>query len=132
MGRFHFTRRSLFGMDTRAANLLELPRLGKKLPEFLSIQEIDDLKKAVDVSKNEGHRNRAIIETLYSCGLRVSELINLQITNIYFEEEFIRVIGKGNKERLVPTSPYFIKELGFAKYFYHNWNYIIKINLYTS
>jgi integrase/recombinase XerD len=91
--------------------LLELPRLGRKLPEFLSIEEIDELKKAVDVSKNEGHRNRAIIETLYSCGLRVSELINLLITNIYYEEEFIRIIGKGNKERLVPISPYFKKEL---------------------
>lgn len=93
--------------------LLELPRLGRKLPEFLSTDEIDELKQAVDVSKNEGHRNRAIIETLYSCGLRVSELINLQITNIYYEEGFIRVIGKGNKERLVPISPYFIKELSF-------------------
>ncbi len=91
--------------------LLELPKLGKKLPEFLSIEEIDELKKAVDVSKNEGHRNRAIIETLYSCGLRVSELINIQITNIYFDEGFIRVIGKGNKERLVPISPYFEKEI---------------------
>jgi len=93
--------------------LLELPRLGRKLPEFLSIEEIDNLKKAVDVSKNEGHRNRAIIETLYSCGLRVTELINLKITNIYYEDEFIRVIGKGNKERLVPISPYFVKELSF-------------------
>jgi integrase/recombinase XerD len=93
--------------------LLELPRLGRKLPEFLSIEEIDALKQAVDVSKKEGHRNRAIIETLYSCGLRVSELINLKITNIYYEDEFIRVIGKGNKERLVPISPYFVKELAF-------------------
>lgn len=91
--------------------LLELPRLGKKLPEFLSIEEIDELKNAVDVSKNEGHRNRAIIETLYSCGLRVSELINMKITNIYFEEEYIRIIGKGNKERLVPISPIFKKEI---------------------
>jgi integrase/recombinase XerD len=91
--------------------LLELPRLGKKLPEFLSIEEIDELKNAVDVSKNEGHRNRAIIETLYSCGLRVSELINMKITNIYFEEEYIRIIGKGNKERLVPISPMFKKEI---------------------
>ncbi|MGV6861181.1 MAG: site-specific tyrosine recombinase XerD [Putridiphycobacter sp.] len=93
--------------------LLELPKLGKKLPEFLTIEEIDALKNAVDVSKNEGHRNRAIIETLYSCGLRVSELINIQITNIYFDEGFIRVIGKGNKERLVPVSPYFKKEIGY-------------------
>ncbi|MEZ4924228.1 MAG: site-specific integrase [Crocinitomicaceae bacterium] len=86
------------------SELLELPKIGKKLPEVLSIEEIDGLKNAVDMSKKEGHRNRAIIETLYSCGLRVSELINLKITNIYREEGFIRVIGKGNKERLVPLS----------------------------
>ena len=91
--------------------LLELPRLGRKLPEVLSIQEVDALKGAVDLSKNEGHRNKAIIETLYSCGLRVSELINLQITNIYFDEGFMRVIGKGNKERLVPLNPQVEKEI---------------------
>jgi len=98
-------------IDSNPTELLELPKLGKKLPEFLDIEEIDQLKNAVDVSKKEGHRNRAIIETLYSCGLRVSELINLQITNMYFDEEFIRVIGKGNKERLVPISPFMVKEL---------------------
>jgi integrase/recombinase XerD len=86
------------------SELLELPKIGKKLPEVLSIDEIDQLKSAIDMSKKEGHRNRAIIETLYSCGLRVSELINIKITNIYPEEGFIRVIGKGNKERLVPLS----------------------------
>lgn len=85
-------------------DLLELPRLGRKLPEVLSIEEIDTLKAAVDLSKPEGHRNKAIIETLYSCGLRVSELVNLQLTNIYFEDGFMRVIGKGNKERLVPVN----------------------------
>ncbi|MEX1001996.1 MAG: site-specific tyrosine recombinase XerD [Crocinitomicaceae bacterium] len=93
------------------SELLELPKIGKKLPEVLSIEEIDELKSAIDMSKQEGHRNRAIIETLYSCGLRVSELINLQITNIYSEEGFMRVIGKGNKERLVPLSPSVIKEI---------------------
>jgi integrase/recombinase XerD len=93
------------------SELLELPKIGKKLPEVLSIEEIDSLKNAIDMSKNEGHRNRAIIETLYSCGLRVSELVNLKITNIYFEEGFIRVIGKGNKERLVPFSPSVEKEI---------------------
>ncbi len=93
------------------SELLELPKIGKKLPEVLSIQEIDDLKNAIDMSKQEGHRNRAIIETLYSCGLRVSELVNLQITNIYFDEGFVRVIGKGNKERLVPISPSVEKEI---------------------
>jgi integrase/recombinase XerD len=87
------------------SELLELPKIGKKLPEVLSLDEIDQLKSAIDMSKKEGHRNRAIVETLYSCGLRVSELINLKITNIYRDEGFIRVIGKGNKERLVPISP---------------------------
>ncbi|UKN01747.1 site-specific tyrosine recombinase XerD [Paracrocinitomix mangrovi] len=91
--------------------LLELPKIGKKLPEVLSIEEIDNLKNAINMSKNEGHRNRAIIETLYSCGLRVSELINLKITNIYEDEGFMRVIGKGNKERLVPLSPSVLKEM---------------------
>lgn len=93
------------------SELLELPKIGSKLPEVLSIEEIDQLKNGIDMSKKEGHRNRAIIETLYSCGLRVSELINLKITNIYQEEGFIRVIGKGNKERLVPLSPSVVKEI---------------------
>ncbi|MBK7129477.1 MAG: site-specific tyrosine recombinase XerD [Crocinitomicaceae bacterium] len=91
--------------------LLEMPKIGKKLPEVLDKEEIDALIQAIDVSKNEGHRNRAIIETLYSCGLRVSELVNLKITNLYFDEGFIRVIGKGNKERLVPVSPTVEKEV---------------------
>ncbi|MFD1550616.1 tyrosine recombinase XerD [Putridiphycobacter roseus] len=94
-------------------DLLELPRLGRKLPEVLTIEEIDALKGAVDLSKPEGHRNKAIIETLYSCGLRVSELVNLQLTNIYFEEGFMRVIGKGNKERLVPVNPQVEKEINW-------------------
>ncbi len=92
-------------------DLLELPRLGRKLPEVLSIEEIDALKGAIDLSKPEGHRNKAIIETLYSCGLRVSELVNLQITNIYFDEGFMRVLGKGNKERLVPVNPQVEKDI---------------------
>ena len=93
------------------SELLELPKIGKKLPEVLTMKEIDALMNAIDLSKNEGHRNRAILETLYSCGLRVSELVNLKITNLYFEEGFIRVIGKGNKERLVPVSPSVKKEI---------------------
>lgn len=93
--------------------LLELPKIGKKLPEVLDKEEIDALINAVDVSKYEGHRNRAILETLYSCGLRVSELVNLKITNLYFTEGFIRVIGKGNKERLVPVSDTVEKEISF-------------------
>jgi integrase/recombinase XerD len=97
--------------------LLELPKIGKKLPEVLDKEEIDALLDAVDLSKNEGHRNRAMLETLYSCGLRVSELVNLKITNIYFEEGFIRVIGKGNKERLVPVSSTVEKEINLYKDF---------------
>lgn len=93
------------------SELLEQPKIGRKLPEILTIEEIDALIAAIDLSKNEGHRNRAIIETLYSCGLRVSELINLRFSALYFEEGFIRVIGKGNKERLVPVSPQVQKEI---------------------
>jgi integrase/recombinase XerD len=94
------------------SELLEMPKIGLKLPEVLSIEEIDQLISIVDMSKNEGHRNRAIIETLYSCGLRVSELVNLRFSDLYFEEGFIRVIGKGNKERLVPVSPSVEHEIG--------------------
>jgi integrase/recombinase XerD len=93
------------------SELLEQPKIGRKLPEILTIDEIDALIAAIDLSKNEGHRNRAIIETLYSCGLRVSELINLRFSDLYFDEGFIRVIGKGNKERLVPVSPQVQKEI---------------------
>ena len=93
------------------SELLEQPKIGRKLPEVLSIEEIDALLNAVDLSKKEGHRNRAILETLYSCGLRVSELVNLKFADLYFDEGFIRVIGKGNKERLVPVSPTVEKEI---------------------
>lgn len=93
------------------SELLEQPKIGRKLPEILTIEEIDTMIAAIDLSKNEGHRNRAIIETLYSCGLRVSELINLRFSDLYFDEGFIRVIGKGNKERLVPVSPQVQKEI---------------------
>ncbi len=104
-------------IETDPTELLELPKIGKKLPEVLDKEEIDALIGAIDLSKNEGHRNRAIIETLYSCGLRVSELINLKITNLYFEEGFMRVIGKGNKERLVPVSPSVEKEVNLYRNF---------------
>jgi integrase/recombinase XerD len=93
--------------------LLESPRLGRKLPDVLSVPEIDRIIAAIDLSKPEGHRNKAIIETLYSCGLRVSELIDLRMTNLYFSEEFIKVLGKGSKERLVPISARAIKEIQF-------------------
>jgi integrase/recombinase XerD len=93
------------------SELLEQPKLGRKLPEVLTIEEIDSLLAAIDLSKNEGHRNRAMLETLYSCGLRVSELVGLRFSDLFFEEGFIRVIGKGNKERLVPVSPQVQKEI---------------------
>jgi integrase/recombinase XerD len=90
---------------------LELPKIGRKLPEVLTIEEIDAMLDAIDLSSNEGQRNKAIIETLYSCGLRVSELVNLRFEDCFFDEGFIRVIGKGNKERLVPVSPSVIEEV---------------------
>lgn len=94
------------------SELLEMPKMGMKLPEVLTVEEINSLIAAIDLSKNEGHRNRAILETLYSCGLRVSELVNLRFSDIFFEEGFIRVIGKGNKERLVPSNQSVEHEIG--------------------
>lgn len=94
--------------DYRIDNPLELiesPRIGRKLPETLSIEDIDKLSSAVDLSKPEGERNRAIIETLYGCGLRVSELTSLKLSDLFFEEGFIKVTGKGDKERFVPIGP---------------------------
>ncbi len=91
-------------LQSDPTELIQMPIIGKKLPEVLTVEEIDALVEAIDLSKNEGQRNRAIIETLYSCGLRVSELVNLKFSEIYFEEGFIRVVGKGNKERLVPVN----------------------------
>lgn len=93
--------------------LLESPQIGKHLPEVLSTEEVDALEAGIDLSKWEGHRNRAIIEVLFSCGLRVSELVNLKLSNLYLEEEYVRVLGKGSKERLVPISQRAIRELGF-------------------
>ncbi len=93
--------------------LLESPKQGERLPEVLSVKEIDMLESAIDLSKWEGHRNKAIIEVLFSCGLRVSELVNMKLSNLYAEEQFIRVTGKGSKERLVPISPRALKELDF-------------------
>lgn len=93
--------------------LLESPTLGEHLPEVLSTAEVDQMEQSIDLSKWEGHRNRAIIEVLFSCGLRVSELVNLKLSNLYLEERFVRINGKGSKERLVPISPQAIKELGY-------------------
>lgn len=91
-------------ITTHPAENLELPKVGKTLPSVLSVEEIEALIKAIDLSKPEGQRNKAIIETLYSCGLRVSELVNLKISHIHLRMGFIKVEGKGNKERLVPLS----------------------------
>jgi integrase/recombinase XerD len=86
-------------------DLIDSPKIGRKLPDTLSETEINDLIKAIDLSKPEGERNRAMLETLYGCGLRVSELIGLQISDLYFDEDFIKVTGKGDKQRFVPISP---------------------------
>jgi len=91
--------------------LLETPQLARKLPEVLSIEEIDLMEETIDLSVPEGQRNKAIIETLYSCGLRVSELVGLKISNLHFNDGYIKVLGKGNKERLVPISNKAIKEI---------------------
>lgn len=93
------------------SSLLESPRLGLKLPEVLTIEEIDRIVDAIDLSKPDGHRNKAIIETLYGCGLRVSELVNLRLTDIHYGEGFVSVTGKGNKQRLVPVSGKALKEI---------------------
>lgn len=98
-------------IDDDPTQLLESPRLPRHLPEVLSEQEIDQMISAIDLSKPEGQRNRAILETLYSCGLRVSELCNLRCSDLFLDEGFIKVSGKGSKERLVPISPRAIKEL---------------------
>lgn len=98
-------------IDSDPSALLESPKIGRKLPEVLSIVEIDQIIAAIDLSSPEGQRNKAIIETLYSCGLRVSELVNLKLSNLFFNEGFIKVIGKGSKERLVPIGSKAIKEI---------------------
>lgn len=95
------------------SSLLEAPKLGRKLPTVLSVDEIDRIMKAIDLSTPEGQRNKAIIETLYGCGLRVSELVNLRITDIFASEGFIKVKGKGSKERLVPIGHYALQEIDY-------------------
>lgn len=97
------------------SSLLESPRIGLKLPEVLSVAEIDSIVNVIDLSKPEGHRNKAIIETLYGCGLRVSELVNLRLTDIHYSEGFVSVTGKGNKQRLVPVSNKALKEIDLYK-----------------
>ena len=93
--------------------LLESPKLGDHLPEVLTTEEVDRLEQAIDLSKWEGQRNKAIIEVLFSCGLRVSELVNLKMSALYLDEQFVRIMGKGNKERLVPISENAIEQLKY-------------------
>ena len=107
---FHFLIMTDY-LEADPSELLEGPKIGLKLPEVLTVEEIDSIIAAIDLSKNEGQRNRAILETLYSCGLRVSELTNLKLSDLYFDEGFIKVEGKGSKQRLVPISPRAIKEI---------------------
>lgn len=97
--------------DSDPTELLESPVLGEHLPEFLTPQEVDRLEESIDVSKPEGHRNRAIVEVLFSCGLRVSELVNLRFSQVFADECFVRIMGKGSKERLVPISERALQEI---------------------
>ncbi|MDD2277484.1 MAG: site-specific tyrosine recombinase XerD [Bacteroidales bacterium] len=112
-------------IDVDPTELIEGPKMTRKLPEFLSITEIDLIIASFDLSKPEGQRNRAIIETLYSCGLRVSELVNLRITDLFFNDELIKVLGKGDKERLVPIGKKAIKEINL---YFHSRNGLKKIH----
>jgi len=98
-------------INSDPTSLLESPKIGRKLPDVLSLEEIDLLINGVDVEKPEGQRNKAILETLYACGLRVSELVNLKISNLFFDQGYVKVEGKSNKERLVPISKRAIAEI---------------------
>lgn len=98
-------------IESDPAELLRSPKIGMRLPDVLTLQEIDDIINAIDLSKREGQRNRAILEVLYSCGLRVSEVCNLRLSDLYLGEGFIRVTGKGDKQRLVPISDRAVAEL---------------------
>ena len=100
---FHYLRVEGY-LESDPSELLEVPRIGRHLPEVLSVEEIDSIIGAIDLSTPEGIRNRAIIETLYGCGLRVSELVNLEISKVYLQEQYLLVDGKGNKQRIVPMS----------------------------
>lgn len=100
-------------IDKDPTELLESPKLGNHLPEVLTTEEIDRMEAAIDLSKWEGHRNKAIIEVLFSCGLRVTELITLRLSSLYLDDHYVRVLGKGSKERLVPISQKAIDELEY-------------------
>lgn len=120
---FHFLVLDGFIKDN-PSRLLEAPKIGLKLPVVLSVEEIDSILGAIDVSTAEGARNYAIIETLYSCGLRVSELTNLRFSDLFFDEGFIRVQGKGSKQRLVPISETAIQKI--KNYMQHRSQQIVK------
>ncbi len=100
-------------LDIDPTELLESPHLPEHIPEYLSTEEVDRLEEAVDLTAPEGHRNRAIVEVFFSCGLRVSELVNLKLSDLFLDDRFMRILGKGNKERLVPVSERAVSELGF-------------------
>lgn len=102
-------------LSTDPTSLLEAPKLGRKLPDTLNLEDINNIIAAIDLSTKEGQRNKAMLETLYSCGLRVSELVNLRISGLYFNDGFIKVIGKGDKERLVPIGSVAIKQINIYK-----------------
>ena len=102
-------------IEENPSSLLESPKIGFKLPEVLSVIEIDMIIAEIDLSKPEGQRNKAIIETLYGCGLRVSELVNLRMTDLHYNEEYVVITGKGNKQRLVPVSKKALKEIDIYK-----------------
>ncbi|MGE4587831.1 MAG: site-specific tyrosine recombinase XerD [Mangrovibacterium sp.] len=112
-------------INSDPTSLLESPKIGRKLPDVLTMEEIDLIIDGVDLSKPEGQRNKAMLETLYSCGLRVSELVNLKVTNLFFEQGFVKVEGKGEKERLVPVSSKAIEEI--TKYL-HGYRKSLKIS----
>ncbi len=105
--------------------LLEAPKIGRKLPDFLTVEEVDLIINSVDMSKAEGQRNKAILETIYSCGLRVSELTNLKISNLFFDAGFIKIDGKGRKERLIPIGRRAINEI---ELYLNNDRHLLKIN----
>lgn len=100
-------------LEQDPTELLESPKLGEHIPQVLSVEEVDMLEGAIDLSEPEGQRNKAIIEVLFSCGLRVSELVNLKLSDLYLEEGYIRIFGKGSKERLVPISRRAVEELNY-------------------
>jgi integrase/recombinase XerD len=113
-------------IDDDPTELLEAPKIGRKLPDVLSIEEINSLINAIDLSKPEGERNKAVLETMYSCGLRVSELTNLKLSNLMLNEGFIHVIGKGSKERIVPIGSVAIKHINIYIQSVRNHMSIIK------